>query len=314
MIKAECDRCGTQQDAPDTSGRLTLGMRVETPLPVDWREVKMRDPFDDAVIGRLWQLCGGCVNAFLSFFENDGAVPGLLEPVTLEALQGAMGRPEGRIGQLEPVETPPERKAEPCPDGQHHTADPALTGACVRCGWTWAETLARAVDPAETDAAPATVDRVVREAVTDPGQLGAAMWPDPRPEGGEDAGTASAMWDGEDVTPNLTARARLIASGKRCVCAGAGFGTEDCPMHNPDGVAKGTHLPCQQDQGKGECPGIFRRGLFHEHMERWHGVPVHRDSEPCPICPDILPGGRLGEHIANMHPGDWQAWENKRNR
>ncbi|AXH49452.1 hypothetical protein SEA_CROSBY_64 [Streptomyces phage Crosby] len=117
----------------------------------------------------------------------------------------------------------------------------------------------------------------------------------------------------DDPRPNLTARAEQIASGgvrsERCTCAGAGFGTEDCVPHHPDGLAKGTHLKCFQAAGEGECPGIYRRGMFAEHMSRWHRIPVAEKSKPCPYCATIASGiMELGPHIAAEHPGDWQAW------
>jgi hypothetical protein len=114
-----------------------------------------------------------------------------------------------------------------------------------------------------------------------------------------------------DERPNLTERARKLAAGERakCTCAGVGFGTEDCVAHHPEGLAKGTHLKCYQDPEGKECPGIYRRGMFREHMQRWHGVPVAEGSKPCPFCATIEPGiMRLGQHIAKEHPGDWQAW------
>ncbi|UTN91893.1 hypothetical protein SEA_STUFF_62 [Streptomyces phage Stuff] len=116
-----------------------------------------------------------------------------------------------------------------------------------------------------------------------------------------------------DPRPNLTERAVKIATNgvrsERCTCAGVGFGTEDCVPHHPDGLEKGTHLKCQGDQGAGECPGIFRRGMFAEHMDRWHGVKVSEKAKPCPYCPEIFDGIMgLGPHIASTHPGDWQAW------
>lgn len=116
------------------------------------------------------------------------------------------------------------------------------------------------------------------------------------------------QWRKKDPRPNLTERARKLAAGKRCTCAGAGFGTEDCAAHHPDGVEKGTHLACQ-DPRDGRCPGIYRRGLFREHMERWHGIKVSERSKPCPYCAEIADGiMKLGQHIARDHPGDWQAW------
>lgn len=125
---------------------------------------------------------------------------------------------------------------------------------------------------------------------------------------------AWAELEGVDPRPNLTERARKMASGQRCVCAGAGFGTEDCPMHHPNGVAEGTHLPCQMNES-GECPGIFRRGMFPEHMERWHGVKIAPGSKPCPFCPEIVSGMmKIGQHIARAHPGDWQAWNDSGQR
>lgn len=96
---------------------------------------------------------------------------------------------------------------------------------------------------------------------------------------------------------------------ERCTCSGVGFGTEDCVPHHPDGLEKGTHLKCFQDSGEGECPGIYRRGMFAEHMSRWHRIPVAEKSKPCPYCATIASGiMELGPHIAKEHPGDWQAW------
>lgn len=99
----------------------------------------------------------------------------------------------------------------------------------------------------------------------------------------------------------------------RCTCAGAGFGTEDCVVHHPDGLEKGTHLTCfQADQpvyAGDRCPGIYRRGMFAEHMSRWHGVKMEDRAKPCPFCATIESGiMKLGQHIAADHPGDWQAW------
>lgn len=114
-----------------------------------------------------------------------------------------------------------------------------------------------------------------------------------------------------DERPNLTERARKLAGGRagRCTCAGVGFGTEDCAVHHPEGLERGTHLKCYQDPEGKECPGIYRRGMFREHMERWHRIPVAEGSKPCPFCAVIEPGiMRLGQHIAKVHPGEWQAW------
>src|ERR1044072_7691717 len=114
-----------------------------------------------------------------------------------------------------------------------------------------------------------------------------------------------------DPRPTLTERARKLAGGEKsrhCTCAGAGFGTEDCAVHHPEGLEQGTHLKRYQDPDGRECPGLFRRGMFREHMERWHGIPVAEGSVQCPFCPTIEPGWKLGAHIAAEHPGDWQAW------
>jgi hypothetical protein len=131
-----------------------------------------------------------------------------------------------------------------------------------------------------------------------------------------------------DPRPHLTARAVEIAGGEkctcgpgrphratcpvRCSCAGVGFGTEDCVPHHPDGLERGTHLKCfqaGQPETAGDCPGIYRRGMFAEHMERWHGITLAERSKPCPYCAEISQGiMQLGQHIAKEHPGDWQAW------
>jgi hypothetical protein len=237
MIKAECDRCGTQAE---TRGNASAKISVMLPppftavlpkLPEGWRRVEL--PADDErVQGERKELCEGCVNALRRFFEGDGAVPGLLEPETLDAV------------------------AE-----EFRDAVQAERRGCVG-------------------------------------------------HGGPDC-----VCEDEDPRPNLTARAEKIATGgngvrsERCTCSGVGFGTEDCVPHHPDGLEKGTHLKCFQDAGEGECPGIYRRGMFAEHMSRWHRIPVAEKSKPCPYCATIASGiMELGPHIAAEHPGDWQAW------
>lgn len=229
MIK--CDRCGTEEEtkgttvaAPPLMAAVVPAFR-ETALPDGWRRPTL--PQRD---GSAWKkdLCPGCVNALWLFMEGDGAVPGLLEPETLDA------------------------KAE-----EFRDAVRAERRGCIA-------------------------------------------------HGGPDC-----VCEPEDPRPNLTARAERIARGdlgQRCTCAGVGFGTEDCVPHHPDGLEKGTHLKCFQDS-EGECPGIYRRGLFREHMERWHGIKVAERSKPCPYCAEITSGVmELGPHIAREHPGDWQAW------
>jgi len=257
MIKAECDRCGQQEQTPDVSGRVTLGMRVETPLPGGWREVALRDAMNDEVAPQRWQLCSPCVNAFLSFFENDGAVPGLLEPESL-----------------------PELNFQECPfctgEAQYGVLSEHIKAVHPDRWPTWAE----------------LEDEPKRElTILNP---------------------AAARLLAADPRPNLTERARKLSRGDRtrhCTCAGVGFGTEDCAVHHPDGLKDGTHLKCMVDAEEGECPGIYRRGMFSEHMERWHGVKIAEGSKPCPYCPDIYSGiMKLGQHIAAAHPGDWQAW------
>src|ERR1044072_5252522 len=100
-----------------------------------------------------------------------------------------------------------------------------------------------------------------------------------------------------DPRPNLTERARKLAGGEKsrhCTGAGAGFGTEDCAVHHPEGLEQGTHLKCYQDPDGRECPGLFRRGMFREHMERWHGIPVAEGSVQCPFCATIEAGWGRG--------------------
>lgn len=342
MILVKCDRCGAEEETGDVTagvpGGTLPGVFRKVVLPDAWQRAKV--PAED---GSAWEkhLCPKCVNALRQFFQGDGAVDGLLSPSMLA-------------------------RAE---ETEHTHNFDRLHGLC-RCGSTYQDVLDRhPLREAGLNAIPAqgsgaaAVDRVMNEAVTDPGQLGQALWPDPerfascpfcpgvskhtdlnehirlqhedrwpewaelagvdkRPQGCIAHGGPDCICDDqdgytgqmEDSRPNLTARAELISSGKRCTCAGVGFGTEDCTMHHPDGVQAGTHLPCTYGQNAGECPGIFRRGLFHEHMGRWHGIKVHPSSEPCPYCSDIHPGSRLGEHIAKDHPGEWSAWEAKRGR
>ncbi|UTN93069.1 hypothetical protein SEA_MARKY_66 [Streptomyces phage Marky] len=95
MIKAECDRCGSQEPTPDTGGKLTLGLQVKTPLPEDWREVIIPSTISDAIRATRKQICPSCCVALEAFFEGDGAVPGLLSVETLEAVEAA--RPDGCI-------------------------------------------------------------------------------------------------------------------------------------------------------------------------------------------------------------------------
>lgn len=246
MIKAECDRCGKQKET-DGQEKARISVMLPPPfaaiqprLPEGWRRVVIPAE-DEAVQGERKELCAECVNALRQFFEGDGAVPGLLEPETLAAVEAA---------------------AAQC-DGCTHA--PHAAGAC------------------------------------------SVVWMGDRCECDEPVGV--------DPRPNLTARAEKIATGgngvrsERCTCAGVGFGTEDCVPHHPDGLEKGTHLKCQQDDGAGECPGIYRRGMFPEHMERWHGIKVAEGSKACPYCPEIKKYiTELGPHIAKDHPGDWQAW------
>ncbi|WIC89213.1 hypothetical protein SEA_BOGOTA_63 [Streptomyces phage Bogota] len=237
MIKAECDRCGTQKETDGLT--LAIPMLARPGLPEGWRRVVI-PAADEAVQGERKELCERCVNALRQFFEGDGAVPGLLEPESLERVTVHLeetGEPgaEYRVTAIDGCTCPqPEEPRPPC--SLHER-------------------------------------------------------------------------------PNLTARAEKIATGgngvrsERCTCSGVGFGTEDCVPHHPDGLEKGTHLKCFQDAGEGECPGIYRRGMFAEHMSRWHRVPVAEKSKPCPYCATIASGiMELGPHIAAEHPGDWQAW------
>lgn len=219
MIK--CDRCGAEEETKGT-GVVQGGPGIlagvpafrKTALPDDWRRVPM--PQRD---GSAWdkELCPPCVNALYAFMEGDGAVPGLLEPVTLEEIQAA-----------------------------------TTERGCVA-------------------------------------------------HGGPDC-TCDDRDDFDGV----------IETRKRCTCAGVGFGTEDCVLHHPDGLEKGTHLKCYRNETgdtAGECPGIYRRGMFAEHMERWHGLKVAEGSKACPYCATIESGiWELGQHIAAEHPGDWHAW------
>lgn len=249
MIKAECDRCGTQEQTPGSQVSI-FGPMSKTKLPDGWRRVGIPEP-DPAVQGDVKELCPRCLDALRKFFEGDGAVPGLLEPEALEDVFRDAVR-AGRNGCI--AHGGPDCICPPqtCLDGKHITTEETHP-RCVRCG----------ASPFDAEA-------------------------DPR--------------------PNLTERARKIAAGELCVCAGVGFGTEDCPAHHPNGVAEGTHLPCQLNEN-GDCPGIFRRGMFPEHMERWHKVKVSERSRPCPYCPAFFDGIMLtGQHIAKEHPGDWQAW------
>ncbi|AWY07301.1 hypothetical protein SEA_HENOCCUS_63 [Streptomyces phage Henoccus] len=263
MIKAQCDRCGHQEPV---EGAETARIAVMLPppftaklpkLPADWRRVTIPAE-DEAVQHEVKELCGACVNALRQFFQGDGAVPGLLEPETLDqltmdpvALRGGCTCPQ------------PQEPRPPCPLHEQPTVE----------------------DVAE-------------------------MLREHRPEGCIGHGGPDCVC--EDPRPNLTERARKLAGGEKsrhCTCAGVGFGTEDCAVHHPDGLEKGTHLKCYQDPDGRECPGIYRRGMFVEHMDRWHGIPVDRESKPCPYCGNIESGiMKLGQHIAADHPGHWQAW------
>lgn len=254
MIKAECDRCGKQEQTPGSQVSI-FGPMSKTKLPDGWRRVGIPEP-DPAVQGDVKELCPRCLDALRKFFEGDGAVPGLLESETLNGVEDVFrdavraGR-NGCIAHGGPDCICPPETCDGCNHARHAAGECAVVYAGDRC---------------ECD-----------EPLKDP-------------------------------RPNLTERARKIAAGELCVCAGVGFGTEDCPAHHPNGVAEGTHLPCQLNEN-GDCPGIFRRGMFPEHMERWHKVKVSERSKPCPYCPAFFDGIMLtGQHIAKAHPGDWQAW------
>lgn len=97
MIKAECDRCGKQAETLNGTVKMAVGLlsRVEVPLPKDWRRVEVPALEPEEVAERK-ELCPGCVNALRAFFEGDGAVPGLLEPETLKALQDMPVHPEAQ--------------------------------------------------------------------------------------------------------------------------------------------------------------------------------------------------------------------------
>ncbi len=277
MIKAQCDRCGKQAETSGSVVGLTIGIMQtrQTKLPQGWHRVP--EPVDDERIE--WprrELCPECVEALRDFFRGDGAVAGLLSPETIAS-------------------------ADECPE----CGD---TGACNGgpCPLSHAVEVEQAGGPS----------RVAAEAPH-------AETPDEAPLLCPRCGTDISDYDDDDFVyrtgderPYCSGecvvaahRAALkIAAGELCVCAGVGFGTEDCPAHHPNGVAEGTHLPCQLNEN-GDCPGIFRRGMFPEHMERWHKVKVSERSKPCPYCPAFFDGIMLtGQHIAKEHPGDWQAW------
>lgn len=61
------------------------------------------------------------------------------------------------------------------------------------------------------------------------------------------------------------------------------------------------------------CLGVYTRGELHQHMEREHGVAVAPDSDGCPFCGNIMKKSAVGAHIAQEHPGDWQAWSDEKN-
>lgn len=240
MIKAECDRCGRQEEVNASVVAVPgIAFMREPALPEDWRRVAFPVAEPGAKDERK-HLCERCVNALALFLVGDGAVPGLLEEAGQERVvvhleETGVAGAEYRVASIDGCTCP--KPVEPTPPCPVHEQDPR---------------------------------------------------------------------------PNLTERAERIAgmkTGQRCVCAGAGFGTEDCPLHHPDGLEKGTHLKCYQDPEGKECPGIYRRGLFREHMSRWHGIPVAEGSKACPYCAEITKGiTQLGPHIAKEHPGQWELW------
>lgn len=295
MIKAQCDRCGKQAETSGSVVGLTIGIMQtrQTKLPQGWHRVP--EPVDDERIE--WprrELCPECVEALRDFFRGDGAVAGLLSPETIASV-------EERAGCTCPK---PEEPRPPCPlhevgmddvEAVFRDAIRAERRGCIAHGGPDCicppEELPH--DTPECPFCPRPGYQLTNEHIRE-------VHPDRWDEWAE--------LEGVDPRPNLTERARKLASGQLCVCAGVGFGTEDCPAHHPNGVAEGTHLPCTYGREGDECPGIFRRGMFAEHMKRWHEIPIAPGSLPCPYCSDIHPSPNLGGHIAKAHPGDWQAW------
>lgn len=255
MIKAECDRCGKQEE---TSGRAVemvinpLLRRTEVRLPQLWHYVA--EPVDDeAVEWPRRALCPECVNALRQFFQGDGAVPGLLSMEVLEVVE--------RTGCLcpKPVEPTP-----PCPV---HTGPPELDHDTPECPFC-----------------PLPGYQLTNEHVR---------------EEHPDRWDEWAELEGVDPRPNLTERARKITAGEMRV-------SEASQM-----IPVGQTWAVCPNASDTTCAGTYRRGEFHDHMKFAHGVPVAVDSEPCPYCPDIHPGSKLGAHIAKAHPGQWELWRSE---
>ncbi|AWY07546.1 hypothetical protein SEA_LAZERLEMON_63 [Streptomyces phage LazerLemon] len=319
MIKAECDRCGKQKE---TEGAERVRIVLPQPfgaymprLPEGWRRVALPAE-DEAVQGERKELCAECVNALRKFFEGDGAVPGLLEPETLDDVdadlctcpQPQVPRPPCPLHESVEIKQNTIMRPE-CLAGQHET-DPAgdpEDPACRYCG-----TL--------PDRPQGCIAHGGPDCICGPEEMRQLYHPE-RPHdfvGDEDTCTISrdcpVTW-GEFTAwrkQNEPERVKRDDRTRHCTCAGVGFGTEDCAVHHPDGLEKGTHLKCfRNDSGDtaGECPGIYRRGMFAEHMERWHGLKVAPETKPCPYCTHTERYiTELGPHIAKEHPGDWQAW------
>jgi hypothetical protein len=235
MIKAQCDRCGKQEDTPggvvNIRGRGLVEQQAFPRLPKGWRRIEV-PAAEVGAMASTKETCSACLDALRAFYSGDGAVAGLLEPETLERVE----------------------------EEHEHDFD-RLHGMC-RCGSTYADVLER---------------------------------------------TATMNKDGVEVAesdprPNLTERARKIATGKATVSEAAGL------------LAVGEMTAPCPNAGDDFCDGTYQRGEFHWHMRSVHGVPVAEGSQPCPFCSSIYPGEKLGAHIADEHPGEWQAWADKRGR
>lgn len=136
MMKSECDRCGKQEETPNCGAAVSMfGPR----LPEGWRRVLLPQEMAE-VQGERKELCPACLAALRQFFEGDGAVPGLLEPETLDAVD-----PEQAGRDMWP-EPDAEGLEEPEPEeGEHEHDFDRLHGIC-RCGSTYGDVMRRTAE------------------------------------------------------------------------------------------------------------------------------------------------------------------------
>lgn len=313
-IKAECDRCGAQEPAPEQI-RVLPGWRV---LPKAWERVIIQAE-TEGVQGERKELCPACVAALRLFFEGDGAVPGLLEPATLDAVV----RPEDAGRALWPV---PDAEPEPqgciahggpdciCltdveveqqkwhPDTPHDFVGDEDTCTVVRaCPVTWGEFRAW-----KKSAVPVPVP----------------LWgtsPEPEPEHEmapeeEDEGREHE----HDFGPGNMARCACgsmysdVLARTEALNGPVSFAGADPAAPFGQRIPVGSKTaPCPEG-GRGLCAGVYTRGALHQHMQTEHGIKLSSGSDGCPFCPEICTISLLGSHIAQQHPGDWQAWVDSR--